>query len=698
MALLVKNGNPNKVLEGTDFTSQGEVKTLEDNLALVVGCATMAEAFVQNKQYNLRWRESDILFEAPQPFEVYENSYVLAPNVRRFTVAKVVNALVPALYKGLFFEDPPMVLRPRPGTSQQTTDEKTAIMSYFLDACQFKRNVKWGLECMVHLGTGIWKWGVEKKEIEVIKRNSTAVQVQAGVGPPESISASDPPKIVITKKVVNLPFFEFRPLAKVLIDPSLEFSDISEAGWVIDVQYMNFYQLKDMKDANSTDGKADEGWTWGEYYSDEKLKELWVPPVEAFETQGPLRTDVQVQTVGVTHHSEEKTAVTSADPLAKNLEILEYWDRKRRILVVNRKRDIFVGDNKYKKIPFLSSNWWNRSKAFYGMGVGLTVGQNQKVDQGTINSILKILSFAVNPVYLRARDSNSPTQMIRTGIGRILTVDGEAEKAYSLLDNPKVPADTWAALQNSEATTESTTGADAALVQGSSRGPTSGIGRSATGANSLAAASASRMDGPLDNFLDQVFTPFLYILDELVLRYVSDAELHDILGEKMGEDYKADLQKYHDSFSKIEFEVLAGASLAAKRTMQQSLTLITQFMTNPQFNEYLADIGLFIDWEQIFDMWLMASEWKDRQDIIKKMTPEMEQRRAAKMQQQQQGPLQNQMALQSQKADQKAQQAQQQSEDRLQGELTRYAVKTVAEPLETEGQGGSHGFGDVSES
>jgi hypothetical protein len=206
------------------------------------------------------------------------------------------------------------------------------------------------------------------------------------------------------------------------------------------------------------------------------------------------------------------------------------------------------------------------------------------------------------------------------------------------------------------------------------------------------------MDGPLDNFLDQVFTPFLYILDELVLRYVSDAELHDILGEKMGEDYKADLQKYHDSFSKIEFEVLAGASLAAKRTMQQSLTLITQFMTNPQFNEYLADIGLFIDWEQIFDMWLMASEWKDRQDIIKKMTPEMEQRRAAKMQQQQQGPLQNQMALQSQKADQKAQQAQQQSEDRLQGELTRYAVKTVAEPLETEGQGGSHGFGDVSES
>lgn len=696
MALIDKGDtNPQKVLEGSDFTSQGDLKVKEDHVALVTGCAIMAEAWVQNKQYNLRWREADILFEAPQPFEVYENSYVLAPNVRRFTVAKVVNALVPSLYKGLFFEDPPMVLRPRPGTSQKTVDEKTAIFSYLLDACQFKRNVKWGLECMVHLGTGIWKWGVEKQEIEVPKRISSDVKVDTGVGESESISTDDAPKIEFTKKIVNRPFFEFRPLSKVLVDPSLEFGDIREAGWVIDVRYMNFYQIKDMKDANSTNGKADEGWTWGEYYNDAKLKELWVPPVEAFEIPGPIRSDVQVQTVGVTHHSEEKTATTSADPLAKNLEVLEYWDRKRRILVLNRKKDIFVGENKYQKICFLSSNWWNRSKAFYGMGVGLTVGQNQKVDQGAINSILKILSFAVNPVYTRSRDSNSPTQMIRTGIGKIITVDGDPDKAYGLLETPQVPADTWAALENSQANTESTTGADAALVQGSARGPTAGIGRSATGASALASASASRMDGPLDNFLDQVFTPFLYILDELVFRFVTDKELQDILGEELAKDYKADLTKYHESFRKIQFEVLAGASLAAKRTMSQSLTLITQFMTNPQFNEYLADIGMYIDWKQVFDMWLMASEWKDRQDIVKPLTKEMEDRRQAKIQQQQQGPLQNQMAIQDKKAQDKQELEQQRSNDRVQGDLTRYAIETVGKTLETEGQPSERGFADT---
>ena len=79
-----------------------------------------------------------------------------------------------------------------------------------------------------------------------------------------------------------------------------------------------------------------------------------------------------------------------------------------------------------------------------------------------------------------------------------------------------MPAETWAALQNSEANTESTTGADQALVQGSTAGPRNGMGRSATGANTLAQASATRLDGPLDNFIDQVFAPWLYILDELI--------------------------------------------------------------------------------------------------------------------------------------------------------------------------------------
>jgi len=694
MALLEKDGNPQAVLYADNFTPQGETKTIADDLALVVGCAEKSESWIANKQWNLLWRDADLLFQAPRPMSVYENTYVLEPNVQRFTVAKVVNSVVPQLYKGLFFEDPPMVLRPRPGTSQTVVDEKTVIMSYLLDACQFKREVKWGLESLAHLGTGIWKWGIERVSKDVPRRISTQVSIDTGTGETEKISTDEAPKIEITKKYENRPFFEFRRLGSVLVDSSLKVADIREAGNVIDVRFMDFYALKDLKDSSlDENGKQMPGWTWGEYTSDEKLKELWNPPVEGFETPGPLRSEVQSQVVGIVHHAEEETAVVSADPLAKKLEVLEYWDKKRKILVLNRKKTIYSDKNQFGKIPFLSANWWNRPKAFYGMGIGLTVGQNQRVDQGTINAILKMLSFGVNPIYTRTRDSNAPTQMIRTGIGKILTVDGPASEAFHLLETPKVPAETWAALQNSESATESTTGADQALVQGSTAGPRAGIGRSGTGANLLGQASATRLDGPLDNFIDQVFTPFLYILDELIFYYMSDQEIQDILGEEKGKDYKVDLQKYHDG--KIEFEVLASSSLAAKRTMAQSLTLITQFMQNPGFNEYLADMGMYIDWKTVFDMWLMASEWKDSQDIIKPLTPEMEQRRQAKIQQQQQGPMQTQMTLNNQKAQQKMDLENQRSDNHVKNDLIRYATEKSAESEVAEGIPGGTGFGDI---
>jgi hypothetical protein len=696
VSLIPAQGNPNKVLVANDFTSQGELRTAEDTTALVVGCAVIDEAFIQSKQWALMWRDSDLLFQAPRPLQVFENTYVMEPNVQRFTVAKVVNSVVPQLFKGLFFEDPPMVLRPRPGTSQKTTDEKTTVMSVLLDACQFKREIKWGLEQLSFLGTGIWKWGIKRVEKKIPRRIVNTAKTADSAGGSETIHSDAPPQIEYDTKVCYEPFFESRPLASVLIDATLEVGDIREAKHVIDRRFMDFYALKDLKDTNvDQNGKPLKGWTWGAYWSDEKLKELWAPPMEASMTPSTLRTDQTNTTVGVVHHAQEKTIISSNDPLAQELEVLEYVDKKRKIIVVNRKITIYSAENEFKKINYLSANWWNRPRAFYGMGIGLTVGQNQRVDQGTINSILKILSFGVNPVYLRARDSNSPTQMIRTSIGKIISVDGEVEKAYKLLEQPKVPAETWAALQNSEANTESTTGADQALVQGSSAGPRNGMGRSATGANNLAQASATRLDGPLDGLIDQVFEPWLYILDELIYTYLSDKEIVDILGDELGQDYKqqVNMKEYHEG--KVTFEVLAGASLSAKKTMAQSLVLLEQFLANPQFLEFLADQGYYVDQLTLLDMVMMASDWKDRRDLIKPLTPKMEARRQQKLQQQQQGPMQSQMALNQQKAELKSQQADEDTQGRIKRDLVRYAVEASARNEETEGSPSNQGFGDT---
>ena len=607
----------------------------------------------------------------------------------------MVNAIVPQLYKGLFYTDPPMVLRPRPGTSQNTIDAKTALYSALLDDCDFKMETKVGLEQMATFGTGIWKWGIKYKKIITKTRTPTVDAVESGPTGYTSkamIPREEPPKIKVEIRYAPRPYIESRQLDRVLVDPHTAFGDIRRADWAIDQRFMDFYQLQDLIKgiAELPDEHPDKkGWVLP---SDSELKEWFMPPSNAGD-MGESTTQQAMYVKGVVHHAEDINIQVTPDLLMKKLEILEYWDKKRKIIVVERRKKLYSGDNTFGVIPFLSANWWNRPRAFYGMGLGLIVGQNQRVDQGTINAILKILNFGVNPVYLRKRDSNAPTQMIRTGLGRIITVDGEVKNAFGLLESPKVPSDVWSALAESEKATESSSGADAQLVQGSSSGPRSSMGRTATGATNLAGASATRLDGPLDNFIEQVFKPWLYILDMLVFEYFSDAEIYRILGQEKGKDFEVDLAAFHDGI--VEYEVLAGASLAAKRTMSQSMTLITQIFENPTIQQNLAEINEeYIDFRQILKMWMESSEWKDFNDIVKPMTQDMKDRQKQKGQAaQQQSKLATQQAISSQNASQKGQLQAAAIQGRIQERLVVGAVLNSAKGEANEGEPSAEGLG-----
>jgi len=437
---------------------------------------------------------------------------------------------------------------------------------------------------------------------------------------------------------------------------------------------MDWYQFMDLKKAiagaieDGEQGVVIDGWR---FPSDAQIAGMW----DGQAGQQIQDLDMTTQVRGVVFHAEEVNVQASPDPRRMKLELMEYWDSGRKIITLNKEKVIYSGDNEFKKIPFLSSNWWNRPRAFYGMGLGLIVGQNQRVDQGTINSILKILSYGVNPIYLRNRDDNAPTQTIRTGIGKILSVT-DTEKAYKLLESPKVPPDIWSAMKENEAATESSSGADQTLVQGSSAGPRAGMGRSATGANLMAGASATRLDGPLDNFIEQVFKPFIGIIDMLTFTVMSDFAINHVLGKKMGEDLLQGftLQEFHDA--QIEYEVLAGASLAAKRTMAQSMVMLTQILDNPQIQSMLSEVGKKINIEPIIDMWMEASEWKNKNDIVEDMSAEEIKRRDANskaalqaqaMQAKQQGD--------QQKFAQKQQLEDQASDNRIKRDITREATK-----------------------
>jgi hypothetical protein len=60
MSQLIADGNVDANLIQTDYTSSGELKTLQGELSLCVGSAKAAEQFVANRQWSLLWRDADL--------------------------------------------------------------------------------------------------------------------------------------------------------------------------------------------------------------------------------------------------------------------------------------------------------------------------------------------------------------------------------------------------------------------------------------------------------------------------------------------------------------------------------------------------------------------------------------------------------------------------------------------------------------
>lgn len=583
------------------FTDQGALK-------LVVQDASTAEQWLEQKSWSLMWRESDILYQSPRFASAWDNSNVNRANVSRFTVAKHVNALVPTMMSGIFYDSPPFILRPRPGTTQQTCRAKTVLFSALLDDIDFKTECERAMECQTLNGTTIAKWGWVKETTirkRYVRKNSPP-RVNLPLSGEMKIATAESDEFEVEEKEVvkNRPFFEFCELGTVFVDPKWRHSNqIWKAKYVIHRQYLTFSDLDKLRQNPSYNIPSREEMT------------RWLFP--AVIAQSPSTLEQQQQANPTIHHAEGRDKESTADPYEQPLKVDERWDKGRVMTVIQDKIIIRNEEHELGCIPFLSANWWNIQGAGYGMGVGRLIGTDQRVEQGSMNAALDILSSAVNQQYVRSRGANVPTQQIRQRLNGIIDVDGDVDKAFKILETPKVPAEVWTAIQVSKQASESTTGADEAFQQGSIPGRGSSIVRTATGAGGVMAASASRIQGPVGRFVDNIFIPFLRKLDEMVNERMPMEEIREILSDEMPDDFVLDEEGFLNAT--MRYEVLAGAHLAAKKAMSQSLPLIIQIFENPHMLESLNATGWTVDLKELFDMMMEMSEWKNSRQVVRKM-------------------------------------------------------------------------------
>jgi hypothetical protein len=402
---------------------------------------------------------------------------------------------------------------------------------------------------------------------------------------------------------------------------------------------------------------------------------------------------------GYIQHAVPRNYKTSADPLQQPMGLLERWDRDRVIVVLSfNGHNILIRNeaNPHGKIPFLSANWRNIQDCFYGQGLGLLIGSEQLVEQGVTNLALDLLAYGLQPTAIRKKGFNTLNQNTRWGQGRIIDVDDDVDKSFKFMTMPPVPGEAWQFIQQAQAAAAATSGANEQVVQGAGAAGihTTGM-RSGTGAAAVVQANASRLDGPDGRFIRQIFVPWLYQMDELNNDLLPTSVLRQTLGEELGETFKVDHIEYRQA--NIEYQVLAGSHLGAKKEMAQALPLIMQLLNNPTFVQNITDGGYMFDGPAIFKTFVDAAGWKFSQDFLRKMTPEEKQKHdsnsPAALQQ-------NQLA--AQKQSQLAQfQHDEQMEDAKQlgkagAEVLRQTTEHALTNQEVEGEPGNSGFGDTT--
>jgi hypothetical protein len=591
-------------------------------IKLVLNNAELADNFININQWASGWTMSDLLYQSPiSSNDVAGGTDVANSAVPKFMVSNHISSIVPKIMGGIFYEDPCFLLRPSPGTSQDVIDAKTALFTFQLKAMRFEEEVERGLEQMALLGTAIWKWGYTEYQKTEKKYKRYAPKVNAPEGltvAPIDTPDSDDFEIEFYKKTVSHPWIKFCDIRTVLVDPGCRVGDIRAAKWVVYRDYATYQDLDRLRGV--------EGYVIPEA---DVLRAMFAKAT----SPGPDNISMTIPEgmMGYLQHAKPRSYKSTADPNRAPLELLEYWDNEKVIVVlIYNGHNILIRNeaNPFGKIPFYSANWRNIPDNFYGQGLGLLIGSEQIVEQGVTNLALDLLAYCLQPVALRKKGFNAPTQNTRWEQGGIIDVEEDVEKAFKFLQMPTPPQEAFAFIQQSQSAGAATSGANEQVVQGAGHAGISTTGmRSGTGAAAVVAANASRLDGPTGRFIRQVFEPWMFQMDDLDNDLLPTSVIKDILGEKIGNDFKVDHIALRNA--KVEYEVLAGANLGAKKEMAQALPIMIQLLNNPTFVANANDAGYQFDAVAIFQAFVDAAGWKFSQKFLREMTPEEKQKHDA---------------------------------------------------------------------
>jgi hypothetical protein len=444
------------------------------------------------------------------------------------------------------------------------------------------------------------------------------------VGSPKKIDtwASDDFEVIEEEVEESWPFFEYRRLGTTIYDPGWRTPnrpDLS-AGYKIDADYVSFEDLAQMRELECYKDIPD----------DEELKRYFLVTSPIGDAPPASQTAAQMnQNSTVVMHAEGEHVQTTTNPLEKPLLKLAYWTRQRviEVLLYNGRHKVIRNEPHDLGTHALgyTANWWDIDNCGYGMGTGRLTAGDQRMDQGVLNEVLKMIAYWTNaPLLYDSADGNEPTQQYVMGLGTMWGIktgnSGDIRKALMYAPKPEIPNAAFDIYKLGKEGAEDLVGANATTMQGAP-GAGSTAMRSAAGVNRIGGKADENISDPVAN-IEGIITRWIQFLWDMVLEVMPIAEIRQILSAKFGKTILEEIDA--EAFLNAEFEikVLAGQKLAAKQAIMQLVPFLLQFLQQPQLLQYLHQIGKSVNFAAIEDLFMRMSELAGRQDILVDLTPQ----------------------------------------------------------------------------
>lgn len=575
----IPEGEAQEPITSSEVAFDGDELSDEAALKIVLQDVVVAEKYLQSKNQVVELDSADNLYRAHVRPRVWPGTDVARSNIGMPIVLESVEKLLPSVYLAFFSDPQPFLLEPAGKTSPVAVRAREVVLSWALAEAEFKEELRKLIKSTLLYGQGIGKWGwkVTSRTIKKYER--------------------DPNGKIVPKTVtedINQPTFEFVELRNVLVDPSLRSHDVRKANYVVQQSFISADALDALRD--------DE--TYKNIPSREQLAEI-------FARKDEPTTDSMRGTKTSTWHNfqgEQQNIPGSADPRLQPLEVLEYWTPDRVVTVVQRKIVIRNEANEFGKLPFVSCAFIDVPMSFYGFGVAKLLGNEQRLQQGIVNSWVDTLSLQLNPTFQLQKGVGAGTQQIKIAPGKVITESGELKP----LVVPSVTTEALNAISNSEQRATRRVGASASDM------PTQAL-RTAEGVQAFSSGLVDKLQYFVDIFAETVFVPVLEAFVEMCNDKLTPEQINEILSDEEGKAFEGDVLDFYNANCKIK--VLSSTKLAARRAAAQMIPTIVQLVTTQPFQESLTVQGKKFDYEELLDEGLELMGWSI-DSLIVDMTPD----------------------------------------------------------------------------